>query len=350
MNSNLSPSSILIYGAGAIGCTLYKWLYPNVKNLYLLARGETAEIIRLKGLTVYENTSDRKDQIPSVSLIERMEDLMEEPEIIIITVKNYSLEEVCQDIRNKTQSKDLIIVTLQNGIVNLKIVPKYFPRVIFGVICYNAWRDKTANVIGFKEKGPIILGTPQNTLQKDLDYIQSIFTPSFDCTVTSRYVDAAHNKILLNLTNAFFTLIGLGFRLIPSLPKFRKLTTAIMTEGLQILKKAGYKEVKLGSLPSWFLLRLASSLPGFITNSIFRKTLEKTTGINSMAQDLLINKSLDTELESINGYFINLAKKNGFEPAINQKLYNLCKREFSKEEFQPMSIESVWEEFREELV
>ena len=66
-----------------------------------------------------------------------------------------------------------------------------------------------------------------------------------------------------------------------------------------------------------------------------------------MAQDLLINKSKRTELESLNGYFLKLAKEVGFDAKINKRLYDICKREFSKADFQPSDIESVWREFQD---
>jgi len=339
-------SSIIIYGAGAIGCTFYAWLKPYYDDLILLARGKTADTIRKEGLTIYENTKDASHRVSDVKMIEKIDDVSEVPKMVIITVKNYSLEDVCKNIKNSFPDDDLLIVTLQNGVENLKILPKYFSRVIYGVICYNAWRD-VPNCIGYKKKGPIILGTPSQSLSKEINETSKLLNKGFPCEITSYYNDAAHNKILLNLTNALFTLIGLGFHQISSLVKFRILTTAIMSEGLKIVKKAGFKEVKLGSLPSWTLLQLASLLPGFITNSIFKNTIRKTTGVNSMAQDLLINKSNQTELESLNGYFVQLAKSLGINAKYNQKLYEVCNQEFSKENFHPLTVDLVWEEFKE---
>ena len=340
--------AILLYGAGAIGCTIYRWLNPFYDNLTILARGKTAERIRSMGISIYEDSAQKLDTISNVNMIESLEELTEVPDIVVITVKNYSLVEVCQTLKTKFHNTNPLIVALQNGVENLTILPKFFPRVIYGVICYNAWRD-SPHIIGYKEKGPIILGTPDNSLNNEMKLIQTIFQKGFSCHITQNYRDAAHNKLLLNLSNSFFTLIGVGFRKIPSLNKFRILATSITYEGLKILKKVGIKEVKLGPLPSWTLLRTAATLPGFITNPIFKKTIEKSSGINSMAQDLLINKNKKTELESLNGYFIQLAKNAGYDAKINLKLYEICKREFSKENFHPLDIDTVWDEFHDVL-
>ena len=68
-----------------------------------------------------------------------------------------------------------------------------------------------------------------------------------------------------------------------------------------------------------------------------------------MAQDLLINKTDKTELESLNGYFIHLANEVGFNAKINKRLYEICQREFKKEDFQPLDIDLVWDEFQDVL-
>lgn len=339
---------ILIYGAGAIGCTVYRWLKPFHQNLWLLARKNTAEKIRSNGISVYKISAQNLDTISNIDIVESLEELPEEPDIIVITVKNYSLDEVGKTVKNKLKDKNPLIVSLQNGVENLTILPKYFSRVIYGVICYNAWRD-SPDKIGHMEKGPIILGTPDNSYMDEMKMVQSIFQKAFSCEITLNYRDAAHNKILLNLSNSFFTLIGVGFQKIDSLNKFRILATSITYEGLKVLKRGGIKEIKLGSLPSWFLIRTAATLPGFITNPIFKKIIEKASGINSMAQDLLINKNPQTELESLNGYLLKFAKNVGYQAKINQKLYEICKREFSKREFHPLDIDSVWDEFQEVL-
>ena len=60
---------------------------------------------------------------------------IEPPEFIVITVKNYDLEEVAKDIHKKVGDKP-IVIGLQNGIENQKILPKYFSKVVYGVIMY----------------------------------------------------------------------------------------------------------------------------------------------------------------------------------------------------------------------
>ena len=66
--------------------------------------------------------------------------------------------------------------------------------------------------------------------------------------------------------------------------------------------------------------------------------------ISSMAQDVLLNKTGDSELETINGAILELAKKYNVDVPYNREIYNLCRKEFSKPDFVPMDIHKVWSE------
>ena len=46
--------SIVIYGAGAIGASICAWLTPHIDKLYILARGETAKVLKANGLGIYQ--------------------------------------------------------------------------------------------------------------------------------------------------------------------------------------------------------------------------------------------------------------------------------------------------------
>ncbi len=66
--------------------------------------------------------------------------------------------------------------------------------------------------------------------------------------------------------------------------------------------------------------------------------------MSSMAQDIIQRRGHDSELETINGYMVDLAAKNKIDAPYNRAIYELCKREFSKEKFKPMDVTDVWSE------
>ena len=66
--------------------------------------------------------------------------------------------------------------------------------------------------------------------------------------------------------------------------------------------------------------------------------------MSSMAQDIIQRGGHDSELETINGYIVRLAEKNGVTIPYNKSIYEICKREFAKPAFAPLDVKDVWKE------
>jgi hypothetical protein len=66
----------------------------------------------------------------------------------------------------------------------------------------------------------------------------------------------------------------------------------------------------------------------------------KRLGLNSMAQDVFGGRAT-TELETLNEYMLNLAKRVGFSTPINETIYEVAKERFGPD-FQPISEQELW--------
>jgi len=336
---------VVIIGAGAIGGCLGGWLSEVYGDIYLLDRGEVAKNLKEKGLTLYkQGEKNDKKKIP-VKLIDKLSDV-NDIDIIAIAVKNYSLEAVARTIKEQVKG-DPIILALQNGIANQTILPKHFKRVIFSIIEFNAWFDEPC-VIGYQNKGPFVLGTLGNDLQDELKTVSELMGKAVDTITTDRIRDAAYCKMVINLTNSYTTLVGFKYREISSMPLFKKVLSNSMYEGVKIIKAAGVNEFKVGNMPSWGKIKASATLPDFITSGIFKKNLDKMV-LSSMAQDILQRKSGTSELDSLLGHFVELADKYKVNAPYNKAVYELCKVEFAKDNFKPLTEEQVWEAVKRKL-
>ena len=121
-----------------------------------------------------------------------------------------------------------------------------------------------------------------------------------------------------------------------------------MYEGVKIIKAAGVNEFKVGNMPSWGKIKASATLPDFITSGIFKKNLDKMV-LSSMAQDILQRKSGTSELDSLLGHFVELADKYKVNAPYNKAVYELCKVEFAKDNFKPLTEEQVWEAVKRKL-
>jgi len=333
---------LVFFGAGAIGGSVGGWIAPHHQNLVFYDQGQVALALKEKGLTLYCGDEPGKKQSVKAKVIDDLSQARD-AEVVVISVKNYSLEPVAKQIKDKLGDR-AIIVSLANGAINQKILPKYFSRIIYCVIAYNAWTDQPG-MVGYQKKGPLIFGTPDNSLQEEMKAVAELFNLGVETIITDHLQDAVHCKIVINLANSATTLLGHGFRQISAPDLFQDILTNLVYEGVQIIKAAGFKECRLGGMPSWNILWIARHLPKFVSRPIFQKNVRKMV-ISSMAQDVIQRKTKENELESLNGYIIQLADQAGIKAPYNRAIYQLCKKEFAQPDFQPMDVKEVWEKIK----
>ncbi|MFX1525753.1 MAG: ketopantoate reductase family protein, partial [Promethearchaeota archaeon] len=282
MSINNNEMIVVIYGIGGIGATFGGWLSKNYKNTYLLARGDNAKALKNNGLILKNVVSDNVEII-QVNVIE---DLTEIPkiDIIVITVKNYDLEGVVKDISDKLGNYP-IIVGLQNGFENQRIFPKYFTKVVYAVVVQSGWREEPG-IFGTRGKGYLTLGTPENKSSEITEKVIKILNLGIPTRSTEEFQDAAHSKLIINLSNATFTLISSELQDDDEIFKLWKIFLNVYLEGIEVVKAAGYKEYRLKGLPSWEVMRMGKNLDKMTAISNFRRNL-KYSWFNSMAQDMI---------------------------------------------------------------
>ncbi|MGA2386178.1 MAG: 2-dehydropantoate 2-reductase [Candidatus Bathyarchaeia archaeon] len=337
--------SFVVVGAGAIGLSVTGWVAPKHDGLFLLARGESAKVIRNKGLKFYVKGQEASAAPVAVKTIESLSEVSA-PAIVVIAVKNYDLEATAAMLREQLGSHQPIIVALQNGVENQKILPKYFEKIVYGVVCFNAWRD-APGMVGHQKQGYIILGTPKNDLQTEQRQVADILRLGLECSPTDRLEDAVHCKLAVNLTNALTALVCSKCRPTGSLGALDHMTARLIWEGIQVVKANGFKEHELGTIPSWKTFRTSAALPAFVTGILYRFVVREELGLNSTAQDLASGKTT-TELESLNGYMLSLAQKAGIPMPINRAVYELAKERFGPD-FQPMPEAELLESIRKRI-
>ena len=329
----------VIIGAGAIGSCIGGWLSEKYQDVYIIDLPDVTKNLREKGITLYKQGEEgAKKQIP-VNVVDSLSDVTD-PDVIMIAVKNYSLEAVAQSVAAEIKG-DPIVLGLQNGVLNQTVLPKYFKKPIYGVIEFNAWIDEPC-VVGYQQKGPFVLGCIGAGLEKELADLQSYINVAVDAVATDRIRDAAYCKMVINLTNSYTTLVGLQYREIGSLPLFKKVLSNSMYEGVKVLRAMGVKEYHAGDMPTWGKIKASATLPDFITMGVFKKNLAKMV-LSSMAQDILQRKSGVCELDSLIGEFIKLADEYKIPAPYNKAVYRLCKEEFAKPDFKPLTEEQVWQ-------
>ena len=103
---------IAVIGIGGVGGYIAAMLAKAYPHVTMVARGARGESIRKNGLVLH---SDYKGEI--VARPERVVPVREmgQQDYIFICVKNYSLEDVCESIRDMV-TEDTVIIPVMNGV------------------------------------------------------------------------------------------------------------------------------------------------------------------------------------------------------------------------------------------
>lgn len=350
---------IVFFGVGAIGASTGAWIAEKCDETYFVAQGRTKEALRANGITHYffdgiDKTMKEKtiSTLKPVQILDNLEGITEN-DVLVLSVKNYSLVEAAEQIKHQCGDRPLI-VSMANGRINQEILPRYFSKIIYCVVLHNAWRDikclekENKLIVGSQKRGPLLIGTLDNALQDEMKVIKEIFDPGIETIITEEIQDAVHCKIALNIVNAVTTLVGYGIQPISDFTAFQTLVTNIIWESVQILKAAGYKEYQLPDMTSWTALEKMINLPISATQKQFEKNMSKMQ-ISSMTQDIVQRNLGKSELESLNGYMVKLADKHKIKAPYNRTVYSLSKDSFKKG-FRPMDVSNVLSEVQKKKV
>ena len=142
------------------------------------------------------------------------------------------------------------------------------------------------------------------------------------------------------------TLVGFQRQPTKSFGLLVRMTLKLYLEGIQLLQAAGFHEHSLGPIPSWRFIKTGATLPTFIVSGLFRMNT-KRLGVNSMAQDIFAGRT-NTELETLNGYMLNIAHKVGLPTPINETIYETAKQRFGPD-FQPISERELWNTIQQKM-
>ncbi len=321
--------NIVVFGAGAIGATIAAWLHQVHPNTYILARNKTLDALRTKGLTTF--STGKPSETHHIKTLETLTDLPR-VDAVVLCVKNYSLENVARQIKNQT-GDNTTIVAIQNGLANQTILPNHFSKIIYGIAQYNAWKEDLSTV-GYNRKKTLILDKSQKHNIPDFDQLISIFSQAMPTLATDRFNDAAHSKLIANLTNSLLSLSGKP-ETAEQLKALHKLFIKVMAESLKAIEAAGYRQFPMEDIPSWKILKLMTVMPAFLSRGRLRKGLKEAT-LTSMQQDLMQGTGL-SELDTINGYLLKLAEKNSVPAPYSQALFDICQDHFRNNPAKPMS-------------
>jgi 2-dehydropantoate 2-reductase len=312
-------TNVLIYGAGAIGSFIGYILADSlptnsqkIENVALLGRESHMRRIEEVGLQIDFQKGTKLAQFKHCfTNLHEIKSSDFRPEIVIVCVKTYSLREVCEDLKEsgllEGHLKNACFVLLMNGMGNREGFDQFdlpSDRVYEGFTSFGVKFSKDG-LIELKGIGKTVLEERVRTNEKD--YLKARFEEKgFEIEFTPDFKKHQWNKLIVNsVINPISALTGKENGIVLS-DLLRETVKNIVEECVIVAGKEGIKADTESVLE--------------VVYSVAKRTSQNTC---SMLQD--VKKEKMTEIDSINGYVIRLAKKHEIDVPVNETLYELVK-------------------------
>ncbi len=305
---------IFILGAGALGSLLGARLSKTNEVLLYSTNKKHIRNIQKNGLKIEE--LDGKIDIFKLDAVFHKDQIDFDPDLVLITLKTYSLEKGLKDIYNKF-SPDTLYLTLQNGIGNIEKICSFISKSY--VIAGTTGQGATLIQPGFIKHGGngiTYIGEISGEITERINKIVENFNA---CDLETYVTDNIKNHIWKKL------LINIGINAITAIAKVKNGYIASSKWAREISQDAVLEALKV-----------ARAMGIDIDNDIFELVVDiakKTQkNISSMHQDIINKKQ--TEIDSINGAIVEYGKKFDINTPVNKVLTNLIKliEEKQKEE------------------
>ncbi len=291
--------SVVVVGAGAIGASIAVRLMEAGKQVVISANGERKARYLKQGFVV----NGRQYFLPVKDKYEA-----DPADLVIIAVKNYSLEEAIEEMRPYV-SVNTIILSLLNGIDAVPRLRREFGEdsvpyaMILGI---DALREE--NRVQYLAKGRIFCGFEKEKVEKNaptLAVLEKFFgTSDIAFVVPEDIVKEIWFKFMINVgLNQWSALIRAPYRLFQDSPHGQELLSKTMIEVISLSKRYG------GNLEETDIDRAIAVL----------KTLAPQ-GKTSMLQDVEARRQ--TEVDAFAGAMKRLAKAADLDVPINAILYD----------------------------
>jgi len=191
---SLDDPKVLFVGAGVIGGSVAAWLAPFHRETYVLDRPDVAESIRKNGITTYPGGAKDRKETARPRVVDSLSDATD-ADVVVLRSRTTAWT-ASPGASREAMGDRPVVIGMQNGIANQRVLPKYFSKAIYCVVSYNAWMD-SPGVIGYQKKGPLHLGTLKGELPAELKRVTEIFNLGVPTEATDRIQDAIHSKIVL---------------------------------------------------------------------------------------------------------------------------------------------------------
>ena len=308
MNKNLK---ITVVGIGGVGGYVGGMLAKRYPDITLVARGKRRESLQEKGLRLHSGLNGEIEVKPG-RIVESAEEIQEIQDMVIICVKNYSLEEVCQSLKGCI-GQNTLVLPVMNGADTGERAQRFLGRgiVIDSVIYITAFSNPDYSVTQIGKYAEIQIGLREETPEKK-EALQTAWEcmkeAGLDCHISQDIQAAVWEKYIFNcgynvITTYYMAMVEELWKDQEKCKEFRQL----MEEAYQV---AMAKHIHIRE--------------GYVDSKYDRFMHLDVGSTSSMKRDFEGGKA--SELETFSGYLVSEAERLQVPVPLSEKIYQDLKQ------------------------
>jgi 2-dehydropantoate 2-reductase len=308
---------IAVVGAGAVGCYFGGMLARAGAPVTLVGRHATVDAITREQLSIQDSvfregkavTIQQRVPVAATTCMKAAG----AADVVLLCVKTIDTESVATELAQHLAPRS-VVLSMQNGVDNARRIfaasrISALPSVVYVSVAMSGQAQVTKS-----GDAKIILGTPKDSVaqaQYQTDAVTQLAkmfaAASIDCQISNNIDGELWLKLLWNCAGNAVTALGRAtYGQVSASALARQTMLAAALEVRQVAQAAGVV------LPHVQL-----------TDELIRDAHDAGDITSSTAQDVLRGKK--TEIDSLNGYVVKLAKELGVPTPVNQTLYSLVK-------------------------
>jgi len=328
----VAADRVAVLGAGSVGCFIGGCWQAAGLSVTFIGRPRIAEDIAANGLTV----SDYNGWQERLATVDYRTDpsALADAGIIILTVKSGATADAAAEIAQHARDGALV-VSFQNGVSNLDVLSEVLGgrvKIVRGMIPYN---------VAYLGEGRFHKGVAGDLFVEQRAHVRALADAIAGSAGALKFSDdmlgLAWGKLLINLNNAVNALSGRTLQEELKRRDYRRVFSASISEGLELLKRAEIEPATVGPISPTMLPRIINS-PDWLFNRFFLKKWKiDAKARSSMADDLAAGRK--TEIDYLNGELVRLAERLQRAAPVNSAIVELVhKAEAGAEPLAPAAL------------
>jgi 2-dehydropantoate 2-reductase len=304
---------ILMVGAGSVGAFFGAHLAKNNPHVSFLLRAKTLAAVQQNGLTIRSAGGTFTVRPPAASDARQLPT----PDLIILGVKAYDLDEVMAQIEPVLTEKT-VILTLQNGVdTEDRLIARLKRDCVVGGVAYIYSKIAEPGVIDHYKKGVVAIGELMGYESERLLQIRDLFTSAgISCQLSKDVRRSKWEKMCWNCVfNPITVLINDCVAKALDHPEMLRVIREIVGE--------------VAAVSAAMKVQLPSDMP----ERVVRASQEIRDIHTSMYDDWKAGRP--TEIAHLNGYIVEKGREFGIPTPVNEALTAMIKTMTEKEKTGP---------------